>query len=174
MKRDARPTAYPWSTVALLLWPLLLLTACLDDDPLGLGNAPDIEDVEFHPSLGIDLDEFTRTETGLHWKLEEEGEGDPAEIGDRVWVTYHGWLPSGVLFDTNEAGDLLDFVLGTAGIIPGFQEGVWGMRIEETRLLLIPPHLAYGSGGNSQGGIPPNSWLVMRVTLEREPDDGPG
>jgi FKBP-type peptidyl-prolyl cis-trans isomerase len=48
-------------------------------------------------------------------------------------------------------------------VIEGFRLGVIGMRQGETRLIVIPSELAYGSSGVA--GIPPNSVLVFRVVL---------
>lgn len=149
---------------------LFLVAGCLDS-PTEVAPAPEIEDVEFAAALGIDLADFTRTDSGLHWRADVEGDGPVASLGDRVWVHYHGWVPNGVTFDSSETGGPIDFVLGTPNVIVGFQEGILGMRVGGTRMLLIPPHLAYGAAGVPGAGIPSNSWLVMRVELVPDPDD---
>ena len=55
------------------------------------------------------------------------------------------------------------FVVGSGTLIPGFDQGVRGMRVGGTRRIYVPPSMAYGSTG--QGSIPPNASLVFEVEL---------
>jgi FKBP-type peptidyl-prolyl cis-trans isomerase len=48
-------------------------------------------------------------------------------------------------------------------VIPGFEQGVMGMRVGGQRRLTIPPSLAYGASGSQS--IPPNSWIVFDLQL---------
>jgi FKBP-type peptidyl-prolyl cis-trans isomerase 2 len=59
----------------------------------------------------------------------------------------------------------ITFVIGTGGIIPGFDQGVRGMRVGGKRRMYVPPSLAYGSSGSNGGQIPPNASLVFEVEL---------
>jgi peptidylprolyl isomerase len=65
-------------------------------------------------------------------------------MGDTVKVHYNGKLDTGVLFDTSEGSDPLQFELGTARLIPGFEEAVVGMSPGESKTVIIPPEKAYG------------------------------
>jgi peptidylprolyl isomerase len=67
-----------------------------------------------------------------------------AKMGDTVKVHYNGKLDTGVLFDTSEGSDPLQFELGTARLIPGFEEAVAGMSPGESKTVIIPPEKAYG------------------------------
>ncbi|MCK9565584.1 MAG: peptidylprolyl isomerase [Methanothrix sp.] len=67
-----------------------------------------------------------------------------AKMGDTVKVHYNGKLDTGVLFDTSEGSDPLQFELGTARLIPGFEEAVVGMSPGESKTVIIPPEKAYG------------------------------
>lgn len=120
---------------------------------------------EFAPSLGVDLSRMTRTPSGLYVEDLEEGQGLQARPGHVVSVHYTGWLPNGVKFDSSrDRGEPFSFQLGAHQVIPGWEEGVNGMRIGGERLLVIPPSLAYGQRG-VPGTIPPSATLVFKVEL---------
>ncbi len=137
---------------------VLTLAAGCGEDPLGP------EEVTFHPSLGVDLDQMTRTPSGLYYQVLEEGEGDDvAEVDDDVTFHYTGWLHTGVVIGTNVGGTAATRTLGSGDLPSGFDEGVRGMRVNETRLLVIRYGLAYGPYFIEN--IPAYSNLVYEVTL---------
>ena len=73
------------------------------------------------------------------------GDGSVAQEGDSVAVHYIGTLEDGTVFDESRPrGSTLDFVIGTGGMIAGFDQGVRGMAIGETRTVRIEPAEAYG------------------------------
>jgi peptidylprolyl isomerase len=67
-----------------------------------------------------------------------------AKMGDTVKVHYNGKLDTGVLFDTSEGSDPLQFELGSGCLISGFEEAVVGMSPGESKTAIIPPEKAYG------------------------------
>jgi peptidylprolyl isomerase len=67
-----------------------------------------------------------------------------AKNGDTVKVHYSGKLDTGVLFDTSEGSDPLQFELGCGCLILGFEEAVVGMSPGESKTVHIPPEKAYG------------------------------
>jgi FKBP-type peptidyl-prolyl cis-trans isomerase len=92
------------------------------------------------------------------------GSGDATvKASDTVTVNYTGALAStGIIFESSlDSGNPATFPL--SGVIKGWTDGIPGMKVGETRRLLIPSDMAYGSGGN--GTIPPDSDLVFDVTL---------
>ena len=96
------------------------------------------------------------------------GTGREAQAGDSLAVVYQGWLTDGTLFDQttkNEKGQLVafSFTLGAGQVIPGWEQGLAGMKEGGKRRIIVPPALAYGDKG--QGPIPPNSLLVFDVEL---------
>ena len=96
-----------------------------------------------------------------------EGTGATATQGRTVTVSYTGWLydptkpeSKGAQFDTSAN---FVFQLGAGRVIPGWDQGVVGMKAGGQRRLVIPPNLGYGS--QMVGSIPPNSTLVFDVML---------
>ncbi len=126
--------------------------------------ARDPTEVTYAASLGVNLDEMMRSPTGLYYQTLREGRGtEVAAAGDSLQVDYTGWTRNGRRFDSSEARGPLDVVLGEGTVIPGFEEGLEGMRLGEQRLLVIPHELAYGS--RRIGDIPPYAILVFRIEL---------
>ena len=64
--------------------------------------------------------------------------------GDNVKIHYTGKLEDGRVFDSSRDREPLEFKLGDGQIIPGFENGVVGMEIGETRNLEVDPDEAYG------------------------------
>lgn len=67
-----------------------------------------------------------------------------AKNGDKVKVHYIGKLGTGVVFDTSEGYDPLQFKIGEGTLIEGFEEAVVGMAPGESRTVQIPPEKGYG------------------------------
>ena len=93
------------------------------------------------------------------------GNGVIAEEGDTLTVHYVGTLPGGAVFDTSrrEGGSPFTFTLGAGEVIRGWDEGLVGMRVGGTRVLVIGPE--YGYGASAVGPIPANSTLIFEVEL---------
>jgi peptidylprolyl isomerase len=94
------------------------------------------------------------------------GTGAEATSGSTVVVHYVGVAHStGDEFDASwNRGDAFSFPLGAGYVIPGWDQGVAGMRVGGQRRLVIPPHLGYGSAG-AGGVIKPNETLIFVVDL---------
>jgi FKBP-type peptidyl-prolyl cis-trans isomerase FkpA len=112
------------------------------------------------------------TDSGLQYEDTTVGSGAAASAGTEVTVHYTGWLHDagapqqrGRKFDSSkDRNDPFRFDLGAGMVIRGWDEGVQGMQVGGTRVLVIPPALGYGARG-AGGVIPPNATLVFEVEL---------
>ncbi len=109
------------------------------------------------------------TPTGLKYVDQITGTGVEATRGKTVSVHYTGWLDqngsAGKKFDSSkDRGQPFQFHLGRGEVIPGWDEGVAGMKIGGKRMLYIPSKLGYGSQG-AGADIPPNANLIFEVEL---------
>lgn len=84
-----------------------------------------------------------------------------AVSGNRVKVHYTGRLKDGSIFDSSENREPLEFVIGSGQVIPGFDQGVTGMKVGEKRTIEIPFAEAYG---------PRQEHLVGQVERSQFPD----
>ena len=94
---------------------------------------------------------------------EQVGTGATASVGDTISVNYTGRLQDGTVFDTSIGRAPFQFTLGAGDVIPGWDQGLQGMKVGGKRLLIIPPALAYGAQG--VGPIPGNATLIFEVEL---------
>ena len=67
-----------------------------------------------------------------------------AKDGDKVQVHYTGKLDDGSVFDSSIGRDPLEFTIGGGKMIPGFEKGVLGMAVGESKTIRIPANEAYG------------------------------
>lgn len=97
------------------------------------------------------------------------GKGPAAKAGDTVSVQYVGvsWS-TGREFDSSwsRGREPFAFALGAGQVIPGWDQGVAGMKPGGRRLLVLPPDLAYGAQSPSPD-IAPNETLIFVVDLEK-------
>lgn len=121
------------------------------------------EEGEAFLAANADKDGVTVTESGLQYRVIEEGEGASPDADDRVTVHYRGKLINGVEFDSSYArGEPATFGLGQ--VIPGWTEGVQLMKVGAKYEFFVPSDLAYGEQGRP-GPIGPNSTLIFEVEL---------
>lgn len=144
----------------LALAAAVSVAGCLSDSPTG----PTIAGTTFDPSLGIDLDDFTRSSSGLYYRDIVVGTGAQAVVGSHASVRYSGSLTNGTVFDSGGVDrDPANFIVGAGDLIYGFEEGTFGMRVGGKRQIIIPPELGYGP--QPRQGIPANSILVFTLEL---------
>jgi len=102
----------------------------------------------------------------LEVKELEEGSGAEARSGDKVTVQYVGVnYKNGKEFDSSwSRNEPFPLTLGAGLVIPGWEQGIEGMKVGGRRELIIPPELAYGEEGRPPA-IPPNETLVFVIDL---------
>lgn len=109
------------------------------------------------------LEGVQTTESGLQYKILQEGSGGPPALEDIVTVHYRGTFIDGTQFDNSyEKGKPQTFKTG--GVIRGWTEALQMMKENAKWQLFIPPNLAYGNTG-LPGSIPPNKVLVFEIEL---------
>jgi peptidylprolyl isomerase len=121
-----------------------------------------------HPVLAA-TGQMIELPDGLKYQDDKVGSGAVAAFGDKVTVHYTGWLDDngkkGKKFDSSrDRGQPFTFTLGAQQVIPGWDEGVKGMKVGGERTLVIPPGLGYGASGAADV-IPPNATLIFDVEL---------
>jgi FKBP-type peptidyl-prolyl cis-trans isomerase len=115
------------------------------------------------------LSEFTKTNTGIMYKVVKKGSGEKPLKGETVVVNYSGYI----LVDGKKVGSKFDssldrnmpfsFKLGAGQVITGWEISLADMKIGETRIVILPSKHAYGSRATAQ--IPADSSLIFEITL---------
>ena len=106
---------------------------------------------------------YIATESGLQYRVLEEGIGDKPKASSVVTVHYTGCLESGEEFDSSHKRNMpATFPLG--GVIPGWTEGVQLMPLGAKFQFIIPHDLAYGEAGFGDV-IPPSATLHFEIEL---------
>jgi len=107
-----------------------------------------------------------KTASGLEYYMIQEGQGAKAEKGKTVSVHYFGVLQeNGSHFDDSfQRGDEFSFVVGSGGVIQGWEEGVALLSKGAKVCFFIPSELAYGKAG-AGNSIPPDSNLLFYIEL---------
>ncbi len=102
------------------------------------------------------------TDSGLQYKVIEEGTGESPTASDKVRVHYRGRLINGQEFDSSyKRGEPAEFPV--TGVIKGWTEALQLMKEGAKWELYIPPELAYGT--QDRPGLPGNSTLIFEVEL---------
>lgn len=107
-------------------------------------------------------DDAIETESGLVYRIIQEGFGEIPTLDDRVIVQYTGKLINGTIFDSSsKRGEPATFTL--KGVIMGWREAITMMKVGSKWELVVPPEIGYHERGT--GSIPGNSTLIFDVEL---------
>lgn len=112
-----------------------------------------------HPLAGKDLN--FEVEIMKITKADASTDADVVESGDSIEVHYVGTLTDGEKFDSSRDRDqTLPFTVGAGQMIAGFDAGVVGMKLGETKNLEIPAAQAYGERDDSRTQTIPKAELA--------------
>lgn len=100
------------------------------------------------------------SDTGLHYIINEEGDGENPTESDNVTVAYKGYFLNGTVFDESNANGVQ---FNLQNVISGWTEGITYFKEGGSGVLLIPSSLAYGNAGISN--IPGGAVLVFDINL---------
>lgn len=145
---------------------LSFVTACNSGDDR-VPNIPSNPLVETYASTtGVVMANMTKVNDHLYIQDLTVGTGAEAQNGKTVDMRYTGWLVNGSIFDSNAtSGAVLTFPLGSLYVIPGWDQGIVGMKVGGKRKLVIGSQLAYQNQSPDTRVIPQNATLVFDVTL---------
>jgi peptidylprolyl isomerase len=108
-------------------------------------------------------DKFINNSTALYEDV-QMGTGKAVTDGSVVTVQYRGYLTNGTEFDSSyNSGKAFTFTEGGGNVIPGWEEGIYGMKPNGQRRIIVPPSQGYGS--TVHGPIPANSLLIFDVLV---------
>ena len=112
---------------------------------------------------------FRNAAGGMKIKDLQIGEGPVATTGQVATIHFVGWIDDAgtrgrELYNTHREGQPVSFVIGTDGVMQGWNEGVLGMQPGGKRMLLVPPGMAYGNR-EIEGVAPANTALMFRFEL---------
>lgn len=112
-----------------------------------------------------EVEGFSKTESGLYYKITEHGTGEQPQKGQYVAVHYTGMLLDKTVFDSSyRRREPIEFKVGVGQVISGWDEGIMLLHQGDKARLVIPAELAYGNRG-AGGVIPPNAPLIFDVEL---------
>ena len=164
-------------SAAVLVCAALAFAACGDDDDdenastgtteTQAAETPDADQVDTSTKPRVEVPEGAPP-AGLQIEDLKEGDGATATAGSTVTAHYVGVSYStGKQFDASwdsPGQQPIELQLSTGSVIPGWVEGVAGMKVGGRRRLTIPPELGYGEAGQPPD-IAPNETLIFVIDL---------
>jgi len=110
--------------------------------------------------------------------VEDQNETAQAKVGDTIRVHYTGTLDNGTVFDSSIGREPLQFTIGLGQMIPGFDKGVVGLNLNESKTITIPADQAYGQYRAdlvqvaARDQLPPDSELEVGQVLQASQPNG--
>lgn len=128
-----------------------------------MAAAKNVENAKFFEDNGK-KDGVVTTDSGLQYKVLEEGKGEKPQLNDTITAHYHGTLLDGTVFDSSvDRGSPASFPVNR--VIAGWTEALQLMPVGSKWRLFVPSDLAYGERGTQGGPIGPNTPLIFDVEL---------
>jgi peptidylprolyl isomerase len=132
-----------------------------------VGKECTADDVEVTGDFGkkpqITIPDTCDAPTKLVTKDLQPGTGPAAKAGDTLQMNYElvTWSDKQQKDSSFDAGQPFSLTLGKGEVIPGWDQGLVGIKQGARRLLIVPPDLGYGAQGAGGGQIKPNETLVF-------------
>lgn len=105
------------------------------------------------------------SDSGLQFRVVQEGTGEPISTADAALLDYVGTLDNGTVFDSSEShGGPQPFT--ASQVFPGFAEAMARMREGGEYRFTMPPNLAWGEGP-APPGFPADSNLTFDVRVQK-------
>jgi len=130
-----------------------------------LKQRPKTLDSDFAFQADAKKPQMSVTSKGVKYQDVEEGFGLIPKDGGVTMIHYTGWLGDGTEFDSSLKRGPHQFKWGKNEVLIGLEDGMQGMKVGGTRVIVIPPNLAYGKNGFDKLKIPPNATLTYKVKL---------
>jgi len=117
----------------------------------------------------LTMSDFTKTNSGVMFKVVQKGSGSKPYFGENVVVHYNGYLLQGtdtvgIKFDSSVDRDMpFQFKLGARQVISGWEISLADMQVGEERIVILPSKQAYGSRATAK--IPADSTLIFEIKL---------
>jgi FKBP-type peptidyl-prolyl cis-trans isomerase FkpA len=118
-------------------------------------------DTKIETYLKKDKTHYQKSESGLYYFIEKEGEGAFIKFTDEIEINYQGKLLNGQIFDGEHKKNPIKFKV--ADLIEGWKEGMLYLKKGGKAKLIIPPYLGYGDYDLEK--IPPHSVLVFEIEV---------
>lgn len=118
-------------------------------------------DTKIETYLKKDKTPYQKSESGLYYHIEKEGDGEYIKFTDEIRINYQGKLLNGQIFDGEHKKNPISFKV--ADLIEGWKEGMLYLKKGGKTKLIIPPYLGYGDYDLEK--IPPHSVLIFDVEV---------
>ncbi|NJX14641.1 FKBP-type peptidyl-prolyl cis-trans isomerase [Tamlana crocina] len=139
---------------------LFILTSCTNDDERTPVDYREQNETDIQAYITDNELNATRTDSGLYYVIDEQGEGEQPVANSNVTVAYKGYFLNGNVFDQSDAEGV---TFNLQQVIPGWTEGITYFNEGGSGMLLVPAHLGYGSF--YYNGIPGGSVLIFDIEL---------
>ena len=139
---------------------LVLFVSCDSDEDPGITDYRALNEAEIIKFINGNNLEATRSDSGLHYVIDEPGTGEQPSQNSSVTVAYKGYFTDGTVFDSSDTNGI---TFSLNGVIEGWTEGIQYFKEGGSGLLIVPSHLGYRSADHN--GIPGGSVLIFEVNL---------
>lgn len=148
--------------ILLILFLTLLLSGCLGSTGPNESceNHSRQENAEYWEQNG-EKEDVTQTESGLQYRILEEGDGASPTLESTVLIEYEGRRIDGSIFDSTE--NIGPQETNVEGLLKGLEEGLQLMKEGATYEFVLHSDLAYGE--TASGDFCPGTTVIFEVTL---------